>query len=74
MKQALFGYLLISKVRELVWVPSKHRNSAAPSWIRSDDGKLWKGGFIRIEGGIADPRGRCGIAMLAWYPNKFPNR
>lgn len=35
--------------------------------------QLGEGGYIRIERGIADPRGCCRIAMLAWYPNKFPN-
>ncbi|CAA7025686.1 unnamed protein product [Microthlaspi erraticum] len=42
------------------------KNSWSPEWGES--------GYVRIERGIADPKGRCGIAMNPVYPVKFPVR
>ncbi|CAH2064980.1 unnamed protein product [Thlaspi arvense] len=45
-------------------------------WIvKNSHGSKWgEGGYIRIERGIADPKGRCGIAMDPVYPLKSPVR
>lgn len=42
-------------------------------WIvRNSWGTEWgEGGYIKIERGIDEPEGRCGIAMEASYPIKL---
>lgn len=44
-------------------------------WIvKNSYGVKWgEAGYIRIERGIADPKGRCGIAVLPLYPLKSAN-
>lgn len=56
---AAVGYGSDSKGRKY-WIV---RNSWGPEW--------GEGGYIKLERGIDDPEGKCGIAMEASYPVKL---
>lgn len=56
---AAVGYGSDSKGRKY-WIV---RNSWGPGW--------GEGGYIKLQRGIDDPEGKCGIAMEASYPVKL---